>query len=156
MHLGGRRGKREGRPMAPIFLNKTYDEALGLLVEARDYLAHKEPSERRAVAVGDRLIINCEAMRVTSRLTQVMAWLLIQKAVDAGELSPVEATAEQHRLSGQEVCRQRDAFGPIEMPNGLRSLLDRSYRLYERVERLDAMVAAGAEDWPMRRPAQQS
>lgn len=127
-----------------VFLNGTYDEAYGLLVEARDYLAHREPQDRKALTADDRLVANCEAMRLTSRLTQVMAWLLLQKAVHAGEITRYEAAADHNRLSGQSVCRARDAAERSELPKRLRNLLERSYRLYTRVERLDALVAGTA------------
>ncbi len=127
-----------------VFFRRTYDETMTLLVEARDYLSLGEPFERARLASSDRLKANCEAMRITSRLTQVMAWLLVQRAVAEGEMTLVEAVQEPHRLSGQAVCHVTDAFPETPLPNALRSLLDRSYALYIRVERLDRMVAARA------------
>ncbi|TAD87517.1 MAG: DUF1465 family protein [Alphaproteobacteria bacterium] len=130
--------------MEAIFITRTYDETMTLLVEARDYLSYGEPFERARLTAGDRLKANCEAMRITSRLTQVMAWLLVQRAVAAGEISLHEAVQEPHRLSGQAVCHVTDAFPEVPLPNGLRSLLDRSHALYRRIERLDQMVASRA------------
>src|SRR4051812_15750819 len=110
--MSPRRGSRSQSPklgprslcsMAAVFLNKTYDETFRLLLEARDYLAYEEPVDRRRLSPTDRLVLNCEAMRLTSRLTQVMAWVLVQKAVYAGEISAAEATAADHRLAGQAV-----------------------------------------------------
>jgi len=63
------------------FFNSTYKDALSLTREARDYLTHKEPQERRNLPPEIRLTASCEALRVTARLTQVMAWLLVQRAV---------------------------------------------------------------------------
>ena len=59
--------------MATVFFRGTYDEAFRLLVEARDYLTYREPSERAELSLDQRLAANREAMRLTSRLTQVMA-----------------------------------------------------------------------------------
>jgi regulator of CtrA degradation len=122
-----------------IFFEGTYDETLDLLVEARDYLTELEPIGRRGLGTEERLVLNCEAFRITSRLTQVMAWLLIQKAVHAGELTRRDAAAEEHRLAGHSVCLAND-LPPVSLPASFVSLLDRSYRLYTRVERLDALV----------------
>ena len=124
-----------------VYLSGTYDETFRLLLEARDYLAYAEPADRRRLSPLDRLVLNCEAMRLTSRLTQVMAWLLVQKAVHAGEMSAAEAAAAHHRLAGQAVCRSRELRQTRAVPPALGRLLDRSYDLYSRVERLDAMVA---------------
>lgn len=129
------------RSMTAIYFDRTYHETMSLLLEARDYLAFREPIERRGMTVDHRLAVNCEALRLTSRLTHIMAWLLVQKAVYAGELTAAEAAAEDYRLAGQSVCRQTEAPGRVSMPSALQSLLDRSYQLYTRVERLDAMVA---------------
>jgi regulator of CtrA degradation len=130
--------------MAAVFLNGTYQEAFRLLVEARDYLAYQEPIERSRLTPEERLVLNCEAMRLTSRLTQVMAWLLVQKAVHAGEISAAEAASEDHRLAGQNVCRSQELREQRAVTPALGRLLDRSYDLYSRVERLDAMVASRA------------
>src|SRR3546814_13020408 len=83
------------------FFDSTFEEALGLTREARDYLTHVEPRERERMMPNDRMLASCEAMRLTSRLTQVMAWLLVQKAVHAGEMTRDEARAAPHRLGGQ-------------------------------------------------------
>jgi regulator of CtrA degradation len=132
------------RWMAAVFLNGTYQEAMRLLVEARDYLAYREPIDRQDLSPEERLVLNCEAMRLTSRLTQVMAWLLVQKAVHAGEITAAEAASSDHRLAGQSVCRSRDMREKRAVPPTLGRLLDQSYELYSRVERLDAMVAERA------------
>ena len=128
--------------MIPIFLDRAYNEAFDLLVEARDYFAYREPQERHVLRIEQRLQLNCEALRLTSRLTQIMAWLLVQKAVHAGEMSAIEAAADEHRLAGQYVCLVQSDPDTLPLPAHLQSLLDRSYLLYQRIGRLDAMTAA--------------
>jgi regulator of CtrA degradation len=133
-----------------VFFSRTYDEAFDLLLEARDYLACRAPIDREQAAFDQRIVQNCEAFRLTSRLTQVMAWLLVRKAVDAGELTEIEAEREEHRLAGQSVCLAQPEASET-MPAGLRSLLERSYLLYARIERLDAQVAHQSQDAARRR-----
>ena len=124
-----------------IYFDRTYRETMTLLVEARDYMRFREPVDRGALPDEHRLAVNCEALRLTSRLTHIMAWLLVQKAVHAGELTPAEAADADRRLAGQTVCRERTVVGGIALPPTLDALLERSYRLYARVERLDALAA---------------
>ncbi|WP_420346902.1 DUF1465 family protein [Pelagibius sp.] len=122
------------------FFDSTFDEALALTREARDYLTHREPEERKKMSPAERMAMSCETMRLTARLTQIMAWLLVQKAVHAGEMTREEAAAEEYRLSGKEVCEETTP--PVEgaqLQPRLVDLLDRSHRLYQRVARLDAM-----------------
>lgn len=128
------------------FFDSTFEEALALTREARDYLTHVEPRERERMTPNDRMLASCEAMRLTSRLTQVMAWLLVQKAVHAGEMTREDARAPEFRLAGKSVCAE--AAPPVEgtLQPRLAELLERSLSLYLRVARLDAL-----QDGPQRR-----
>ena len=122
------------------YFHRTYDETMALLIEARNYAAYHNEIDQRTMTATDRLHACYEALRVTSRLTQVMAWLLAQKAVHAGELTLEESAGDEYALSGGLVCS--DPSGPEnqELPKGLRRLLDRSHKLYARVLRLDDQV----------------
>ena len=76
-----------------------------------------------------------------ARLSQVMAWLLVRRAVTAGEIAEVDAVGEDYRLGGHEVCLDSAMHADQNLPPKVRSLLDRSYRLYQRVARLDELAA---------------
>ena len=79
-------------------------------------------------------------MRMTARITQVVAWLLVQRAVHAGEISRAEARKPRYRLSGHKVCQSSGQSVEESLPNHLLGLLERSDQLYQRVARLDAML----------------
>ena len=127
------------------FLNGTYEEALKLAQEARDYLAYQEPRDRAELAPRARLVASCESMRMTARLTQVIAWLMIQRAVQEGEVSREEAAEDKYRLDGHDVCGDTALIENQPLPPRLTELLERSLGLYERVARLDAMMGQAAE-----------
>jgi regulator of CtrA degradation len=127
----------------PVFLRHTYDEALDLMVEARNYMTYVERRERQRAGVIGGLRMSCEAMRVTSRLTQVMAWLMMQRAVVEGEISADQALDDANRLSGTEVCLDETHNKDEELPRGLRSLLERSLRLYVRIAHLEEQMLRG-------------
>jgi regulator of CtrA degradation len=124
------------------FFTRTYDETLDLIVEARNYMVYNRTGVRRTRPSGQNLRVSCEALRVTSRLTQVMAWLMLQRAVQDGEISAREACDEKNRLSGQSVCLDDSSVDDMDIPAGLRSLLNRSLSLYQRISRLEEMVVA--------------
>src|SRR5262249_31497053 len=86
------------------FLERIYDEAKALLIEARDYVQMLGPVDRAAMAPIDNLRCISEGLRLTTRLTEVMAWSLTQKAVQAGEITRDEAVLPNRRLGGQEIC----------------------------------------------------
>lgn len=132
-------------PKPTAFYNKTFDETVSLLEETRDYVACGARTERRLWREADGIRMSAELMRVTARLTQVMAWLLVQKAIHAGELRPTEGARGPNRLSGRKVCLDTRMQGDRHIPPVLNNLLDRSYRLYVRVSRLDEMVARAVE-----------
>ncbi len=119
------------------FFGKTYGEAMDLLVEARDYFAHREPIDRQTLPPLERLRFCRETVRLTARLTQIMAWLLAQRAVFAGEISQQDALADHRALAEVGICM---AGEPMTVPQRLASLLDRSQRLYVRVARLDELA----------------
>ena len=125
--------------VSPAFFGRTYDEALGLLVEARNYVAVKELRAQPVLSPSDRLVLCCETMRLTTRLTHIMAWLLAQRAVHAGEITLADSAEEPYALGGAKTCLtviEIDELGD----RWLSTLLDRSHRLYVRVSRLDEMV----------------
>lgn len=125
---------------SPTYFRRTYDETMDLMVEARNYMAYVERGERLRAGASTGLRMSCEAMRVTSRLTQVMAWLMLQRAVHDGEIGPDDALTEENRLAGGEVCWDDTFSSDVELPKGLRSLLDRSFQLYQRISRLEEQM----------------
>lgn len=123
------------------FFSKTYDETMGLLVEVRDYVAHDQKRDREELAPSAGALLCCEALRVTARLTQVMAWLLAQKAIHAGELSNEQVVAQNGPLAEIAICMAEQPDQELSfLPAYFRELLERSRRLYLRVARLDEMV----------------
>jgi len=136
-----------------VVFDRTYREVIDLLERARALAAaprNTAGGRPRAVTGIDpsamvRLEASCEALRVTSRLTHCLAWVLVHKAIHAGELAPDAAYDPENRLSGGSVCLAMGGEANPRLPARLRSLLFDSRSLYVRLARLDArMSAAGA------------
>jgi len=81
-----------------------------------------------------------ESMRLTTRLMQVASWLLLQRAVNEGELSHAEAVAEKRRvpLSEQGIVSNKDVL--VRLPPRLRDLIGISLRLQARIIHLDLLI----------------
>ncbi len=122
------------------YFDTTFEEATSLAREARDYLAYQGKVDLAKLSPTGRMAASCESMRMTARMTQVIAWLLVQKAVHAGDLTREEAKAPPYRLSGQGICDDDQPLAAEPLPERLAALLVRSYHLYQRVARLDAML----------------
>jgi regulator of CtrA degradation len=137
----GEKENRGGFVQATAFFGKTYGDAMDLLVETREYLTHREPIDRQTLLQPmDRLRFCCETMRLTARLTQIMAWLLAQRAVHAGEMSQHEALGDHRALADLAICMEEEELAVGSMPQRFGNLLDRSRRLYLRVARLDELA----------------
>lgn len=131
--------------MASIeFYDRTMSETMDLLVEARRYLSDRAEGEYRRLTIDQGLTISVETMRLVSRLTEALAWLLTQRAVLTGELSLDEALEPERRLGGHELCG-RDTTGDLQhMPGDFQQLLARSLDLYARIAHLDAQIGERA------------
>ena len=103
-------------------------------------MSYAVPGANPALEPAQRLRVRCEAMRVTARLSHVMAWLLEQKAVELR----LRAAAESYRLSEEDIGLLESNEELPELPSGLKDLLQRSRALYVRVTRLDQLVQRSA------------
>ena len=112
-----------------------YVEAMLLADEARSYFDVGGRVERDRLAPIDRVGFSCESLRVTTRLMHVIAWLLVRKAVAAGEISATQGTAPNRRLGRGPGS---DADMAECLPETAQQLINATAELYERVQRLDA------------------
>ncbi len=128
------------------FFDRTMMEAMALLAETRRYLIDRSESERKGMTVESGLAASMESMRLVARLTQVLAWLLTHRAVHAGEMNLIEATRDERRLGGRDLCLNTQGDDNPSLPEELRNLLGRSFALYRRIARLDEQAAKRAAD----------
>ncbi len=127
--------------MPALYLSRTYDEAYQPLIEARGFAQHQYGAGTNA-QYEKRLVQNRESFRLTSRLAQIVAWLLAQRAYQAVEISREEISTDAYRLSEESVCLDWKSAKECDLPPSLLSLLRRSYDLYRRVQRLDQQFIA--------------
>lgn len=126
------------------FVQRAYDDTYALLVAMRDYVSGPSSEDSAELDPSDRLRLTHELSRVTRQLTNVMAWLMVQKAVAAGEISTedgADAPAAQLDLQA-EGEDDEDVDGLGRLPLTARSLIDRSRRITALVRQLDSGMAA--------------
>ena len=92
-----------------------FREGMTLVEEAASYLDGPGRTESRALSRPAALAYSTESMRLTTRLMQVASWLLLQRAVNEGELTSSQAQAERVRvkLSRQEYRLRARGFRTI-------------------------------------------
>jgi regulator of CtrA degradation len=114
-----------------------YTEAMLLADEARGYFDDGGRADREALAPMERVSFSCESLKVTTRLMHIIAWLLTQRAVEAGELTIHEALDPSRRLG---VAPVTDVAVYSGLPLAAQALVRASADLHRRVARLDAAL----------------
>jgi regulator of CtrA degradation len=138
--------------MASGVLQNTYDEGMQLVEITSAYLEGPGREASRNLSRDASLTYASESMRLTTRLMQIAAWLLVRKAVHEGELSLEEGRSEKYRLSRKEIARAVRIEGTTALPVRMQELIAQSEQLYARVERLDAALRRQPERADTPRP----
>jgi regulator of CtrA degradation len=128
--------------LTPKVIDGLYHEAMVLAEEARDYFDKAGQWERQQLSPMDRVLFSCESLKVTTRLMHVISWLLVRKAVMAGEMGEHEAQAPDRRLGRATRTDLNDALRMRGLPEQAVVLVQRSQDLYERLARLEGTLAA--------------
>lgn len=136
-------------PLTAKLVSTLYTEAMLLADEARSYFDSNGRTDRDSLDPIDRVGFSCESLKVTTRLMHVIAWLLTQRAVEAGELSRSQARRPARRLGE---APDSDEALVARLPGAAVALIHASRDLYARVKRLDE-AGEGAGPEPQASPA---
>lgn len=122
-----------------LFLPGVFNETLTLLFDAHHYFQSRGADDHAVLDPYYQKAYTTEMSRITIRLTSIMAWIMVRRAVTAGKIDEDKA-ADDYRLDGGEICLS-EPDGMVDMlPYYFWQLSERSQELYERVSRLDDMV----------------
>jgi regulator of CtrA degradation len=121
-----------------------FREGMSLVEQTAAYLDGPGREESRNLPRLAALAYASESMRLTTRLMQLASWLLLQRAVAEGEMTPVQARQQKEkvRLSQQNSLSSPDALESL--PGELRDLIAASLRLQDRIMHLDRLMEPGA------------
>lgn len=114
-------------------VEELYEETLLLADEARSVFDMRGRDHAEDAAGAERIALSIEGLRTTTRLMNLLAWLLNQRAFFAGELSE----AQVRRCGPLAHDRGSDPVQIMQLELGTRALVRESERLYARAERLD-------------------
>jgi len=125
--------------MSDSFKN-LFREGMALVEETAAYLDGDGRDEAKALPRLAALAFATESMRLTTRLMQLASWLLLQRAVNEGELTQAEAASEKRKvkLSEQQVATSSEAFELL--PPRLVDIIGKSLRLQSRILHLDRAI----------------
>jgi regulator of CtrA degradation len=121
---------------------KVFREGMSLVEETANYLDGPGRIDARVLERHGAIAYATESMRLTTRLMQLASWLLLQRAIGAGELTVEDARKENHRISLADIGKGHDLVGAQDLPDALKALVERSLALHQRIQKLDSMISA--------------
>ena len=122
-----------------------YREGMDLVEEAAAYLDGAGRAATRTMTPEVATLYASESMRLTTRLMQLASWLLLQRAVNSGEMTPEQVLEEKSKVRLDGFSAQMGATGWNDLPPAFRELVEHSLVLQKRVAYLDREVYGDAE-----------
>lgn len=120
-----------------------YREGMSLIEDVAAYLDGDGRTESRSLNREASLVYANESMRLTTRLMQLASWLLLQRAVNEGELTPEDARSEKEKVRFSATPSDRGGPGFADLPARLRGFITKGDRLFERVQQFDKLERGG-------------
>lgn len=117
-----------------------FNLGMGLVEETANYLDGPGRVDARQLDRHGSIAYATESMRLTTRLMQLASWLLLQRAISSGELTPEAAVEEKNRINLSEIGEAKDMSGASQMPHALQDLVIRSTNVHNRILQLDKMI----------------
>jgi regulator of CtrA degradation len=117
-----------------------FRDGMSLVEETASYLDGAGREEAKGLPRLPALAFATESMRLTTRLMQLASWLLLQRAVNEGELTQAEAAGEKRKvkLAEQQIATSPEVFA--QLPPRLIEIVDKSLRLQSRILHLDRAI----------------
>ena len=117
-----------------------YAEGMGLVEETAAYLDGDGRTASKQLPRMASVLYAAESMRLTTRLMQMASWLLLQRAVNNGEMSREQVMAEMTKVRLDGFNCDRSAPGWDDLPEKFRDLVESSLHVQNRVALLDREI----------------
>ena len=122
-----------------------FREGMALVERTAAYLDGAGRKESKSLKGAATVLYATESMRLTTRLLDLASWLLVRRALRDGEITEAEARSKRQRIKLQAFGRPSHTKGFAELPEGLRRLVEESFKLHDRIVQLDRAVTAPVE-----------
>jgi regulator of CtrA degradation len=124
-----------------------YREGMVLIEEVASYLDGDGRAESRGLPREASFVYATESMRLTTRLMQLASWLLLQRAVNEGELTAENARTEKEKVRFSATPSDRGGPGYADLPERLRTFITKGDRLFDRVQQFDKLERGGVPEY---------
>jgi regulator of CtrA degradation len=118
--------------------NKLFQDGMSLVEESAAYLDGDGRANAKGLPRASAMLYGSESMRLTTRLMQLASWLLLQRAVNDGEMTREQILEEKKKIKLEENHTSSDNPAWSTLPAGFIDLVTRSYAQQNRVFMLDA------------------
>lgn len=116
-----------------------YREGMALIEEVAAYLDGEGRTASRTLPRDASFVYATESMRLTTRLMQLASWLLLQRAVHEGEITPENARVEKAKVKFSASPVARGGPGWDDLPEVLTDYIDKGDHLFGRVVQFDKL-----------------
>ncbi|MER0238303.1 DUF1465 family protein [Fulvimarina sp. MAC8] len=142
--------KAHSRAFQPIF-----DEGMALVDETASYLDGEGRTASKGLPKSVSTLYAAESMRLTTRLMQMASWLLLQRALNEGDMTRAQVESEKTkvRLNGEAETPSDQSY--VYLPDEFRDLVMRATLLERRIAILDRElygVSRNIDDRPVGNP----
>ena len=127
-----------------------FREGMALVEETAAYLDGPGRADSKSLVRAAALAYATESMRLTTRLMQLASWLLLQRAVNEGEMTAEQARQEKSKVKLTSLAPEPDGATLELLPERLMELITQSLRLQTRIRHLDQVLADRARFVPER------
>ncbi len=125
------------RFQASAQFDQVFKEGMQLVETTAAYLDGPGRREAKTLKPPVSVLYATESMRLTTRLLDLASWLLVRRALKEGEITAEEAKRKRQRLKLKAIGRPSHISGFADLPEGLRLLIEESFKLHDRVVQLD-------------------
>lgn len=125
---------------------EVFDEGMQLVEEAAQYLDTLGREQSRALPRPTAVTYATESMRLTTRLMQLASWLLLQRAVNEGEISAEEAMDEKRKVTLGTMSTHKKPVEFDNLPDQLKAIIHKSRRLEDRILTIDEVLSRKEEE----------
>ena len=122
-----------------------YAEGMAMVEETASYLDGPGRVASKVLPRMASVLYAAESMRLTTRLMQVASWLLLQRAINNGEMTRDQVMNEKKKVRLDTFNVDRAAPGWTDLPADFRDLVEKSVRLQNRVAVLDRDIYRPAD-----------
>lgn len=138
--------KFSSRKIASPAFTRLYAEGMDLVEETAGYLEGEGRQEARKLRRVASALYAAESMRLTTRLMQLASWLLLQRALKAGEMTCEQVKSEKNKIRLETTTSIEDIATWNELPDMFCSLVRRSLRLQARIRQMDIDIDAPLDE----------